>query len=208
MARMYPPGFAVYITLGVKAMLIASAGTTATVVDPIEVQFHLAHDCIRACVYVEHIASVSSRSNTWVSIRDMCYSEAIISWNQIFGTDSQQAHWKKLSKALPIPANARLEPFGKAMVVRDLNISDGQWSQYHKDMLDFRNNRLAHFDCCIRHEHPPNLKWALQSACLYREWLRDLLLAYQAAGHHVGVSNTTGAQMLQVFRSEIATICR
>jgi hypothetical protein len=138
----------------------------------------------------------------------MCYSEAIISWNQIFGTDSQSAHWKKLSEALPIPANAKLKPFGKAMVIGDLNITKDQWSKYHKDMVTFRNNRLAHFDYCIRHEIPPNLTWALQSACLYREWLLDLLSAYQAEGHEVGISKTTGEQMLQVFRSDIATICR
>lgn len=189
-------------------MLIASVGNNATVVDPIKVQFNLAQDCVRACVYVEHIASVSSPHNAWVSIRDMCYSEAILSWNQIFGTDSQQAHWKKLSKALPIPVNAKLKPFGREMVIDGLSITKEQWSKFHKDMVAFRNNRLAHFDCCIRHENPPNLRWALQSACLYREWLLDLLRAYLAEGHEVGISKITGKQMLQFFRSEIVAICR
>lgn len=138
----------------------------------------------------------------------MCYSEAILSWNQIFGSDSQQAHWKKLSEALPIPTEAKLKPFGMAMVVDCLNITQDQWKRYHKEMVDFRNNRLAHFECCARHENSPNLTWALQSSCLYRGWLVDLLSAYQAEGYEVGISETTGEQMLQIFRNDIATICR
>src|ERR1700690_561835 len=157
------------------------------VVDPVEVQFHLAHDCIRGCIYVEHIASVCAKNNAWVSICDMCYSEAIISWNQLFGTDSQEAHWKKLAEVLPIPAGAELEPFGMAMVVDGLNIAKDDWKKYHKEMVDFRNNRLAHFDFGFRYEGRPSLTWALQSACLYREWLLKLLRAYKAEGHAVGV---------------------
>lgn len=176
-------------------------------VDPIEVQFNLVHDCIRACVYVEHIASTSSKNNASLSILDMCHSEAIIYWNQIFGTDSQQAHWKKLSEKLPIPANAKLKPFGRAMVIDSLNITEDQWKKYHQEMVGFRNNRLAHFDVAVWYESPPNLDWALQSAHLYREWLLDLLRAYQAEGRDIGISKTTGEQMLDLFRSEIATIC-
>lgn len=189
-------------------MLITNIANKAVFIDPIVVQFNLVHDCIRACVYVEHIARVSAPCNAWISILDMCNSEAIISWNQIFGSDSQQAHWKKLSDALPIPTNGRPKPFEKAMVIDALNITEDQWSRYWKDMVAFRNNRLAHFDYCIRHENTPDLAWALQSACLYREWLLDLMSAYQAEGYDIGISKTTGEQMLQVFRIEIATICR
>lgn len=189
-------------------MLSTHIKNRATIIDPIKVQFHLAHDCVRACIYVEHIASLNALSNAWVSVHDMCYSEAIISWNQIFGTDSQQAHWKKLSETLPIPPNAKLKPFGMAMIIEGLNITEVQWRKHHQEMVNFRNNRLAHFDFCIQDENPPNLTFALQSACLFREWLLDLLRAYQTEKPVVGISNITGKQILQLFRNEIAEICR
>jgi hypothetical protein len=178
------------------------------VIDPIEVQFHLAHDCIRGCIYVEHINNVSSKSRAWVSISDMCYSESVVSWNQIFGTNSQNAHWKKLLTALPIPVGADLEPFRMVMVTGRLNITEGQWKRYHKEMVDFRNSRLAHFDFSIHYKDRPSLTWALQSACLYREWLLELLRVYKAQGHSIGITETTEEQMIQLFRNEIVAICR
>ncbi len=85
-------------------------------VDWIEVQFGLVHDCIRACIYADHIANAKPKEAAWLSIVDMCYSDAIISWNAIFGNNSQETHWEKLLEVLPPPLNSALKPFSKAII--------------------------------------------------------------------------------------------
>ncbi|WP_192985544.1 hypothetical protein [Pseudomonas sp. EggHat1] len=177
-------------------------------IDPIEVQFGLVHDCIRACVYADHIHQVPNKKDAWLSIMDMCYSDAIMSWNTIFGTNSQETHWKKLAAALPVPKQSQLKPFDKAMIIDYLNISDGEWNEYYKRMVDFRNHRLAHFQHTIIEQEPPNITWALHSAYLYREWLLSLLRAHQAAGVKMKITKTSGADMLALFKKQIEELCK
>ena len=179
-----------------------------TVIDPLEVQFHLVHDCIRACVYADYIARKSPKKDAWISIGDICYSEAIMSWNSIFGTNSQESHWKKLVAKIPLPARSPLKRFGKTMIVEYLGTTEPVWEQYHASLVNFRNDRLAHFNHNIVREDVPNLTWAMRSACLYREWLLSLLRAHQAAGSDLKVTETTGEIMLAMFNAQIAEICQ
>ena len=179
-----------------------------TAIDPLEVQFHLVHDCIRACVYADHIGRAGVKKDAWLSIGDMCYSYAILSWNHIFGTNSQQSHWKKLLANVPLPARSPLEPFGKAMIVEYLKTTDDEWDRYHAKMVEFRNDRIAHFDHSVVRDKSPNVTWALHSSYLYREWLLSLLRAHQASGRPIKITETTGEAMLALFRAQIEEVCR
>lgn len=178
------------------------------VIDPIDVQFGLAHDCIRACVFADHINRTTHKSDAWWSIMDMCYSDAIVSWNAIFGSDSQSSHWKHLMEELRVPERAVLKPFCRAMIVNYLSTSEAAWRKYHKQMCDFRNNRLAHFRTDISGQEPPNVTWALHSAYLYREWLLSLLRAHQDAGRRIKITETSGPEMLALFRKQIEEVCK
>lgn len=172
------------------------------------VQFHLVHDCIRACVYADHIDRAEIKKDAWLTIGDMCYSDAILFWNHIFGTNSQQSHWKKLLANVPLPERSPLKPFGKGMIIEHLKTTSDEWDRYHAKMVEFRNDRIAHFDHSVVRETPPNITWALHSSCLYREWLLSLVRARQASGHPVKVTDTSGEAMLALFRAQIEQVCR
>lgn len=176
-------------------------------VDRLEVQFGLAHDCIRACVYCNYIAHRKSARPAWQSIMDMCYADALITWNQLFGSDSQHAHWKGFTALLPIPAGGPLKPFGKEVICNYIGINEEQWSSYHTSMVRTRNNWLAHFDHRLPLADLPNLTWALHSAYIYRAWLLELLKGYRAQGHAIVIDETPGDMVLKMFEEQIAEIC-
>lgn len=176
--------------------------------DPIEVQFGLAHDCIRACVFADQIARTNPKEEVWLSICDMCYSDAVIAWNTVFGSNSQKSHWKQIAESLPIPSSSKLKPFGLPMLLEYLGTTELQWKAYHKSLVDFRNNRLAHFRTDVSSVEQPNVTWMLHSACLYREWLILLLNAQQREGKNIEVTETTQTEMLSMFRRQISEVCR
>ena len=176
-------------------------------VDPLEVQFHLVHDCVRSCVFADHIARLMPAAEAWPSICDMCVSDAIMSWNAIFGTTSQETHWKKLVESRPLPAPSTLRPFGKDLIVEYLKTTPDEWEKYHASMVDFRNTRLAHFNHAVVRERIPDITWALHSAFIYREWLLSLLRAHQSAGRKISITKTTGEEMMEIFKRQIAEIC-
>jgi hypothetical protein len=177
-------------------------------IDPLEVQFHLVHDCIRACVYADYIGRLKPKATAWLSIADMLYGDAVMSWNAIFGTTSQETHWKKLAVQLVIPPGANLKPFGRGMIVEYLKTTEKEWAAFHASMIDFRNTRLAHFNHSVIREDFPHLTWVLHSSYLYREWLLSLLHARKNAGEKLTITDTTGTKMLELFKEQIAEICK
>ena len=113
-----------------------------------------------------------------------------------------------MAAALPIPEGAELEPFGLGKIVKNLKVSEEEWNIYHRTMVNFRNARVAHVDFTARHNERPDLTLALESACLYREWLLELLRAFKTAGHDIDISEITTEQTKDLFRREIAAVCR
>ena len=173
----------------------------------LEVQFDLTHDCIRACVYTDHIARIRPRGDAWLSICDTLYADAILSWNHLFGTNSQESHWKDWVKRAPVPASSRLKPFTASMVAQYLNTTLDDWATYHALLVDLRNNRIAHFNWKVVRSSLPNLTWAMHSAYLYREWLLQLLQAYRDGGVAVSITQTTSKAMVEGFKAQISEIC-
>ena len=176
-------------------------------IDRVEIQFGLAHDCIRACVYSNYISCQNSERVAWLSIMDMCYADAVLAWNQLFGTDSQDAHWKKFSAWLPVPPNSNLKPFGKEVICDYLDISEQQWASYHSAMVQTRNSCLAHFDRKEAQRELPNLTWALHSAILYRAWLLEVLREYKTRGHDILIDESSGTDVIKQFEGQISEIC-
>ena len=181
---------------------------TDTSIDQLEVQFHLVHDCIRGCVYAASIQKCQPKGGAWLSICDMCYSEAVIAWNAIFGTNSQKAHWKHMVCNLPKPSNSKIKPFGKDMITDHLQISMKEWEAYHKSMLEFRNIRLAHFNHNTIIKSFPNITWAMESAYLYRHWLLLLLKECKKEGQEIKITDTSGKEMVALFEKQILEILK
>jgi hypothetical protein len=139
--------------------------------NPLQQQFNLVHDCIRACVYCEHIHKQNTTSGAWLSLKGMCYSDAINTWNQLFGVWSQDTHWKKFVSILETDNYKGFDFFTKEKILDSLKISESQWSTFHQSMIDVRNTRIAHLNFSKKLDSLPNLEWVLLSACFYREWL-------------------------------------
>jgi len=178
-----------------------------TELDPLDVQFGLAQDCIRACIFADHIRKTKPKAAAWPSLLDMCYSDAIMSWNALFGTDSQDSHWKNWVAKVSPPNGSKLIPFHRRMIVLYIGTTEKEWANYHRQMTEFRNKRLAHF-VHVSLGDPPNITWALHSAYIYREWLVSLVREYQISGSPVQVTDTSGQEMLDLFKTQIEEICK
>lgn len=133
----------------------------------------------------------------------MCHADAIMSWNSIFGTNSQKAHWKKFIERLPVPSGSKLKPFSPALMLVNLEISEEKWKSYHQEMVNARNNWLAHFDQDVPLKPFPNLGWALRSCYVYRYWLLALLGEYKSQGANIDVSGITNEEMKALFEKQI-----
>lgn len=176
-------------------------------IDPLAVQFGLIHDCVRACVFGDYIMRRRDKLDAWWSIADMCYSDAVLSWNGIFGVDSQESHWKNFTKQESIPINSKLNPFSADLLLRHLGMSCSEWSSYWKTMTQVRNKRLAHFDHRVSMSDYPNVTKALHSACFYRLWLKSLVEEKNKFGEGVAFDGPTNDEMINLFRSQIEAVC-
>lgn len=176
-------------------------------IDPLRVQFDLLHDCIRGCTYGDFIMRKPEKKDAWWSICDMCYADAVLSWNSIFGVDSQESHWKKFTEANPVPSGSRLKPFSSELIAQGLGISDQQWAEYWRQMGRMRNKRLAHFDHNAGLQQYPNITYALHSACFYRNWLRELIAEMHKTGESISFDGPTNDEMLSQFRTQIEAVC-
>lgn len=191
----------------ILGLLMSNDEPSPHVVDTTSLQFSLTHDCIRACIYSQYIQKFCKDRAAWISLGDMCFSEAIMCWNQIFGTDSQGCHWKKFVSASDIPRHSKLKPFSVENIIEHLKIDEASWSGYHRSMVEFRNDRLAHFHTFNLYPNPPSIEWALASACAYRGWLCELIKAKEFTGLPVQLSSISEEQMLLQFQSEIENVC-
>ena len=72
-------------------------------------KFSLLDDCLRSCVFASHIWKKRPvEGSAWVNIADLCYTDAILSWNKLFGQRNQETHWSKLAPKVKIPEGDKL----------------------------------------------------------------------------------------------------
>lgn len=172
----------------------------------ISIQFGLAHDCMRACIFADHIARTKPKKDAWPSLMDICYTDAVLTWTQLFGNNSEQSHWKHfVGKISKLPSGLR--PFSAEIVVQYLLTTESDWRRFHKSMIHARNVRLAHLNAGIELKALPNISWAMQSCYIYREWLLQLLLATYSPAAEPALEPQTGPQLLNLFRNQIAEVC-
>ena len=167
--------------------------------------FGLIDDCLRSCVFCDYISRQNPPvESAWPAIADMCYSDAVMSWTQVFGQNSQETHWRKLVERLPIPPAENLKPFSQEMILSYLKISSNEWKAFHRSMLEMRNTRLAHMNISCGLDEYPNITYALQSAYIYREWLTESLLLGNRLGYKINVSEDRAEDAVLRYRNLIA----
>jgi hypothetical protein len=170
----------------------------------IDIQFGLVHDCMRACVYGGFLAKERPTKGAWPSLMDICYSDAIITWNQLFGVWSQETHWSKFDSQLKIPQGDKLKPFSKEIITDFIKISDNEWEAFHEQLTTTRNTRIAHLNIDQKLESLPNITWALHSAYIYREWLIQVLEMEKRYGSTRSITEQTSQHVQKHIYNEIS----
>jgi hypothetical protein len=93
-------------------------------------------------------------------------------WCNVFGASDEKLHWRKTPAAEAADQAAR--DFLQRILAHTGFTSEA-WQVYHKSMLDFRNKYVAHLDILAPFFQPvPNFDPAIQTACAYQEWVREL----------------------------------
>ena len=117
--------------------------------------------------------SLAHNREFWVSVVDGHLKLATMSWCMVFGTYGENLHWTKT----PAGSNAEMakQDFRDRLLFKT-GFTPEQWETYHKEMLDFRNKYIAHFDPSQKFSAPvPFFDPALQVAYAYQEWVRELI---------------------------------
>ncbi|MCU8091650.1 hypothetical protein L5M18_08745 [Shewanella sp. SM20] len=167
-------------------------------------QFQIIDNGLRGCVFGDYIVrNNTDNDHAWGSIMNMCYAEAVISWNQIFGQTSQETHWSKLVSQITIPPGDKLKIFNKEMILKYLKISEDEWVKYHQSMVDFRNVRIAHLNIQHTIEVIPDITKAMHCLYLYREWLTEVLHFGVRQGFNIKICNDKAADTVRCYKEQI-----
>ena len=172
----------------------------------LETQFNITHDCLRSFIFAGHIASIKDKADAWHSIADMCFADGVIGWNMIFGTKSQPTHWQKFNEMVPPPDKSGLLPFSKNVILQTVGFNEQQWANYHLELVNFRNRRIAHLSHLDSHHSIPDIQPAFSAVHIYRDWLLHLAKAYKMAGHSIETTTELANQVTAKFRDQISEL--
>lgn len=123
------------------------------------------------------------------SICNALLSDATISWCKVFGANAEKTHWKV---AVDDPSRF------KGLLLRELNISEKEFQDYWREMMDFRNNVIAHFNSFhFESGSTPSFDIAMKSSAIAHKHL----LSYFTK--HV---NYTGPLCLNEYGKQVAAM--
>ncbi|MCJ7604351.1 MAG: hypothetical protein MUO63_22965 [Desulfobulbaceae bacterium] len=128
---------------------------------------HLAHYRVLS----EICAATSEKSEFWISTIDAHILRAIIDWCMVFGTDSNEIHWKKV-----VPDPDEQKSF-RAYLSKNAGMNKSQWKSYWQSMTDFRNEYAAHKRVQGTYPPVPMMEMALQVVFAYDDWYRSVVEA-------------------------------
>ena len=140
----------------------------------VEIQLDLLWHFTRSLAFYRVIQqdfyNIGSNKGFWECTMNAHYLRAITDWCIVFGADSNEAHWKKLTLDEKEKFQSEVCP-----LIRDAaNFTQDEWTQYHTEVTKFRNGYASHrnvsFTCNV-----PSLDKAYEIAKSYFEWLKELL---------------------------------
>ena len=98
---------------------------------------------------------------------------ATVTWSKVFGSRREDLHWTNT------PICAALDEATQDFRDRLLSktgLTKELWEAYHDEMRAFRDRYVAHFDLSNPFTGAvPSFDLALQVACEYQEWVRELI---------------------------------
>lgn len=116
------------------------------------------------------LPSHTSDKGFWEMTLNGHYLQALISWCMIFGGRGNEIHRENLVLEF---GKGNTDTF-KELLIPKANLTLDEWKNYHKELCDFRNMYVAHRVPSFQN-NVPNLEPAFTVACVYFEWLKELL---------------------------------
>jgi hypothetical protein len=111
------------------------------------------------------------RSPFWTFTIDAHLIRAVILWCGVFGSEGcNPTHWKRLSEG---NVDCLRESFRESLF-RQTAFTPATWATYWREMVDFRNEYIAHRELNYN-KHVPYLDRALEVAYVYDGWIRDII---------------------------------
>lgn len=140
--------------------------------DIFETQYPILKDFVCHLVYYRVLFRIYTddemESDFWVRTINAHLLRAMIDWCMVFGSDSNEVHWKKV-----MPFETDQQNF-RALFTDQLEISMEEWGEYRKAMTTFRDKFAAHRTLGIL-PAPPCLDVAVNIVFAYDCWIRKSL---------------------------------
>jgi hypothetical protein len=124
----------------------------------------------------------------------------------VFGAKSQDTHWRSFNELMPPPSNSGLLTFSKEMLLTAVALNEQDWGAYHRDLVTFRNTRLAHLSHLDSLTKIPDIQPAFNAMYLYRDWLLHLAHAHQLSGGAVNTPTELTSAVTARLRDQISAL--
>lgn len=119
----------------------------------------------------DELKKMASPTPFWVDTANAHILQAFIQWCMVFGsTASNKIHWH----ALAVENQDDLRKAFRDGLCAHLKITATEWGKYWKEMIEFRNQYVAHRDFDIKRP-VPMLDRALEVAFYFDSWVRELI---------------------------------
>lgn len=105
------------------------------------------------------------QSEFWKYTIDAHILRAINDWCTVFGTDSNEMHWKKVF------VDDFTQSAFRSYLLSTLGLTLEQWSECRANMMEFRNRYVAHSN--IPYPPLPTMDIALRVVTTYDDWFRN-----------------------------------
>lgn len=132
-------------------------------------QYRLLVRFIHHLAYYKTLFSAYNELNTesefWTYTIDAHIVRSIIDWCMVFGTDSNEVHWKKVA------VNDFTQSDFRDYLLKAIGLSLKQWRDFRSNMMDFRNKYATHN--VVPYPPTPTMDTALRVAVTYDNWFRD-----------------------------------
>jgi len=130
--------------------------------------FTAMYDALRSLTYHRALGEAGmGDSPFWDHTRSQLLRTFVLEWMKLFGTDSNELHWKKLVTEEPEFREAILEKAG---------LSPLEWQSYRQQIKDLRDKVVAHLDPFDRPGEVPDLEPARAALLAGYQWIRQQII--------------------------------
>lgn len=105
-----------------------------------------------------------SETHAYTHISNLLIENAFLSWCKVFGTNAEDCHWKKILNDH--------EEF-KNLLFDELGISEDEFSEYWKSVIDFRNKWVVHYEPAYQQKKVPLFDIAFASSTILFKYLTE-----------------------------------